>query len=67
MHAGFLRNLGKSHAGAVIDVVGQIFPEIAKRIVGMHGGVLTVESALGAGSTFCMTVPIRVREGKEAA
>jgi signal transduction histidine kinase len=40
---------------------------IAKRIVGMHGGVLTVESALGAGSTFCMTVPIRVREGKEAA
>jgi signal transduction histidine kinase len=40
---------------------------IAKRIVEMHGGALTVESALGAGSTFRMTVPIRVREGKEAA
>jgi signal transduction histidine kinase len=40
---------------------------IAKRIVEMHGGALTVESALGAGSTFRMTVPIRAREGKEAA
>jgi signal transduction histidine kinase/putative methionine-R-sulfoxide reductase with GAF domain len=40
---------------------------IAKRIVGMHGGMLTVESALGTGSTFYMTVPVRVREGKEAA
>jgi signal transduction histidine kinase len=40
---------------------------IAKRIVEMHGGALTVESALGAGSIFRMTVPIRTREGKEAA
>jgi signal transduction histidine kinase len=40
---------------------------IAKRIVEMHGGAVMVESALGAGSTFRMTVPIRVREGKEAA
>jgi signal transduction histidine kinase len=40
---------------------------IAKRIVEMHGGTLSVESALGAGSTFVMTVPIRVREGKEVA
>jgi signal transduction histidine kinase len=40
---------------------------IAKRIVEMHGGALTVESTLGAGSTFRMTVPIRAREGKEAA
>jgi signal transduction histidine kinase len=40
---------------------------IAKRIVGMHGGRLTVESTPGAGSTFYMSVPIRIREGKEAA
>jgi signal transduction histidine kinase len=40
---------------------------IARRIVEMHGGALTVESKLGAGSIFRMAVPIRVGEGKEAA
>jgi len=40
---------------------------IAKRIMEMHGGSLTVESTVGAGSTFRMVLPIRIRQGKEAA
>jgi len=30
---------------------------LAKRIVESHGGALTVESNLGEGSTFCLTIP----------
>jgi signal transduction histidine kinase len=35
---------------------------IARRFVEMHGGTLTVESALGTGSTFHVHVPVRVSE-----
>ena len=33
---------------------------LAKRFVALHGGRLWVESALGAGSTFTFTLPVRV-------
>jgi signal transduction histidine kinase len=40
---------------------------ISRRIVELHGGSLSVESAVGAGSTFRVILPIDVRQGKEAA
>jgi signal transduction histidine kinase len=40
---------------------------IARRIMEMHGGTLTVTSALGLGSTFRIVLPVRVGETKEAA
>jgi signal transduction histidine kinase len=35
---------------------------ISKRIIGLHGGSISVESALGAGSTFHIVLPIRTAE-----
>jgi signal transduction histidine kinase len=35
---------------------------ISKRIIGLHGGSISVESALGAGATFHIVLPIRTSE-----
>jgi signal transduction histidine kinase len=40
---------------------------ISKRIVEMHGGTVAVRSAPGEGSTFQLTIPVRVDEQQEAA
>jgi signal transduction histidine kinase len=40
---------------------------ISRRIVAMHGGALTVESEVGRGSTFRVTLPVRVEKQLEAA
>ncbi|CAN5701050.1 ATP-binding protein [soil metagenome] len=40
---------------------------ISRRIVELHGGRITIESEVGKGSTFKVTVPIHVAPVKEAA
>lgn len=40
---------------------------ISRRIVEMHGGRITVELALGTGSTFLMVIPVRIDAARRAA
>jgi signal transduction histidine kinase len=40
---------------------------ISKRIIEMHGGSISVESTLGAGSTFTVNLPVKVQQGAERA
>jgi signal transduction histidine kinase len=40
---------------------------ISKRIVEMHGGTIGIVSVPGSGSTFKVTIPIRISEGMAAA
>ncbi len=40
---------------------------ISKRFVEMHGGTISLTSALGEGSTFRVQIPVRVDRQMEAA
>jgi signal transduction histidine kinase len=40
---------------------------IAKRIIEMHGGSISVESTLGAGSTFSVSLPVKAQQTSEHA
>jgi signal transduction histidine kinase len=40
---------------------------IARRIVEMHGGRLSVESVLGQGATFRITIPVRAEQHEQVA
>ena len=39
---------------------------ISRRLARMLGGDISVESALGAGSTFTVAIPVRVRDARRS-
>ena len=53
-----LRGVRNSQSGGVRDGSG-LGLAIARRIVEAHHGHLQVTSSLGAGSTFCFTLPLK--------
>ncbi len=58
-------NQAEDHKARAFDGTG-LGLAITKRLVGLMGGEIWVESELGAGSTFGLTVPMSLTEGKEA-
>lgn len=54
----FVRAANKSHRGMGLGL------SIARKFVNWHGGRIWVESTLGSGSTFCVTLPLRQWNGE---
>jgi signal transduction histidine kinase len=51
---------GSSKAGTLNEKSIGLGLSIAKKIVGLHNGTIRVESKLGVGSNFMVTMPIEV-------